>query len=152
MQVRAPRQISARKSPPTNTTTVMQLVVAGDTGKTHVKGATRSSAAHKLQHTGDQIHLCTRGAPTVVERERGPVLTDMGPHTLNGGSPDAADDTEEELHRLSVYETDPPPRDKSVAPKRKNRIVVQIHGHDYALGHSNWALKSSTFSRRSFMP
>ena len=40
------------------------------------------------------------------------------------------------MHRLGVFKTDPP-RDKSVAPERKNRIVVQIHGHDYALGHSS---------------
>jgi hypothetical protein len=60
----------------------------------------------------------------------------MGPPTSNGGGPDAADDTEEELYRLSVYETDPP-CDKSVTPERKDRIVVQIHGHDYALGHSS---------------
>ena len=40
----------------------------------------------------------------MTERERGPtrdppqpVLTDMGPPTSNGGSPDAADDTEEKL-------------------------------------------------------
>ena len=51
-------------------------------------------------------------------------------------STDAADDTEEELHRLNVYETDPP-RDKSVTPERKNRIIVQIYGHNYALGHSS---------------
>ena len=78
-----------------------------------------------------------------MERERGPtqdppqpVSIDMGPHTFNGGSPDAAHDTKDELHRLGAYETDPP-RDKSVAPERKSRIVVQIHGHDYALGHSS---------------
>ena len=65
-----------------------------------------------------------------------PALTDMGPPTSNGGGPDAADDTERELHRLSVYETDPP-RDESAAPERRNRMVVQIHGHDYALGHSS---------------
>ena len=61
----------------------------------------------------------------------------MGPPTSNGGSPDAADDTEEELHRLSVYETDPPRDESAAAPERRNRIVVQIHGHDYALGHSS---------------
>ena len=80
----------------------------------------------------------------MTERERGPtrdppqpVLTDMGPPTSNGGGPpDAADDMEEELHRPSVYETDPP-REESATPERKNRIVVQIHGHDYALGHSS---------------
>ena len=103
----------------------------------------------------------------MLERERGPtrdppqpVLTDMEAHTFNGGGggPDAADDTEDKLHRLSVYETNPP-RDGSATPERKNRIVVQIQGHDYALGHSshrnceqqpsalsytrrNWALKS----------
>ena len=99
----------------------------------------------------------------MVERERGP---DMGPHTFSGGGPDAADDTEEELHRLSVYETDPP-HDKSVEPERKNRIVVQILRArtqlpagiaTSALSYTrrNWALKSKyhtrqTFSRRSFM-
>ena len=79
----------------------------------------------------------------MVERERGPtrespqpVSIDMGPHTYNGGGPDAVADTEEELHRLGVYETDPT-RDRSAAPGRKNRIVVQIHGHDYALGQSS---------------
>ena len=79
----------------------------------------------------------------MVERERGPmrdppqpVSIDMGPYNiLNGGGPDAADDTEEELHRLCVYKKDPP-RDKGL-PERKNRIVVQIHGHDYSLGHSS---------------
>jgi hypothetical protein len=50
----------------------------------------------------------------------------MGPHTYNGGGPDAVAATEEELHRLGVYETEPT-RDRSAAPERKNRIVVQIH-------------------------
>ena len=59
----------------------------------------------------------------------------MGPPTSNGDCPDAADATEEELNR-SGYETDSP-RDESATPERKNRIVVQIHGHDYALGHSS---------------
>ena len=79
----------------------------------------------------------------MAERERGPsrdppqpVLTDLGPPYSNGGSPDAASDTKEELHRQGVYKTDPQ-RDESAAPDRKNRIVVQIHGHDYALGHSS---------------
>ena len=61
------------------------------------------SAPHELQHTGDQVHLCKKGEPTVVERERGPtreppqpVSIDMGPHTYNGGGPDAVADTEEE--------------------------------------------------------
>ncbi len=43
----------------------------------------------------------------MVERERGPtreppqpVSIDMGPHTYNGGGPDAVADTKEELHRL----------------------------------------------------
>jgi hypothetical protein len=79
----------------------------------------------------------------MAERERGPtrdppqpVLTDMGPPGSNGDCPDAADATEEELNRMSGYETDPP-RDESATPERKNRIVVQIHGHDYALGHSS---------------
>ena len=57
-------------------------------------------------------------------------------YTYNGGDPDAVADTEKELHRLGVYETDPT-RDRSAAPGRKNRIVVQIHGHDYALGQSS---------------
>ena len=60
----------------------------------------------------------------------------MVPNICNDGGPDAADDTEEEPHRLDVYETDVP-RDDSVASERKHRIVVQIHGHDYALGHSS---------------
>ena len=74
-----------------------------DTGIPHVKGETRLSAPHELQHTGDQVHLCKKGEPTVVERERGPtreppqpVSIDMGPHTYNGGGPDAVADTEEE--------------------------------------------------------
>ena len=48
-----------------------------------------------------------------MERERGPtqdppqpLSIDMGPHIFNGGGPDAADETEEEL-RLDVYEIDP---------------------------------------------
>ena len=74
-----------------------------DTGIPHVKGETRLSAPHELQHTGDQVHLCKKGEPTVVERERGPtreppqpVSIDMGPHTYNSGGPDAVADTEEE--------------------------------------------------------
>ena len=76
----------------------------------------------------------------MTERERGPtrdspqpMLTEMGPRTSNGGGPDAADDTEEELHRLSVYETDPP-REEDATPECRKRIVVQIHGQEYALG------------------
>ncbi len=65
-----------------------------------------------------------------------PVLTDMGPPTSNRGGPDAADNTEDELHRLSVYETDPP-HDNSATPERRHRIVVPIHGHDNALGYSS---------------
>ena len=110
---------------------------------TYVKGETRLLAPHKLQHIGDQVPLCKPEVPTVVERECGPtrdpprpVSIDMGPHICNGGGPDAADDTEEEPHRLGVYGTDAP-RDDSVASERKHRIVVQIHGHDYALGHSS---------------
>jgi hypothetical protein len=79
----------------------------------------------------------------VAERERGPtrdppqpVLTDMRPPYSKGGGPNAVDDTEEESHRQSVYEIDPP-RDKRATPERKNRTVVQIQGHDYALGHSS---------------
>ena len=80
----------------------------------------------------------------MAERERGPtrdppqpVLTDMGPPSSNGGGPDAADDnTEEESHQLSVYDTDPP-HDNNATPERRHRIVVQIHGHDFALGHSS---------------
>ena len=50
----------------------------------------------------------------MAERERGPTLDppqpksiDMGPHTFNGGGPEAADDKEEELHCRGVYKTDP---------------------------------------------
>ena len=71
-----------------------------DTGILHVKGETRLSAPHELQHTGDQVRLCKKGEPTVVERERGPtrespqpVSIDMGLHAGNGVGPDAADDT-----------------------------------------------------------
>ena len=93
----------------------------------------------------------------------------MGPHICNGGGPDAADEPEEETHRLGVYETDAS-RDDSVAQEQKHRIVVQIHGHDYALGHSSQLKLQAVaeraqrcqaqlgvqvkvaFSRRSFMP
>ena len=82
----------------------MQITMAGahyDNGIPHVKGETRLSAPHELQHnTGDQVRLCKKGEPTVVERERGPtrespqpVSIDMGLHAGNGVSPDAADDT-----------------------------------------------------------
>ena len=95
-----------------------------------MNGETRSSAPHELQHTGDQVYLRTQREPTVAERERGPmrepsqpVLTDMGPPSSNGGGPDAADDTEEELHRLSVYETDPPRERKAM---HNNRCIEPI--------------------------
>ena len=65
-----------------------------------------------------------------------PVLTDMGPPISNREVPDDADNTEGESHHLSVYETDPP-HDNSSTPERRHRIVVQIHGHDFALGHSS---------------
>ena len=67
-------------------------------------------------------------SPTRVDRH--------GPPYSNGGGSDAAGDTEEDLHRQGVYVTDPQ-RDESATPERKNRIVVQIHGHDYALGYSS---------------
>ena len=97
-----------------------------DTGIPHVKGETRLSAPHELQHTGDQVHLCKKGEPTVVERERGPtreppqpVSIDMGLLIGNGVSPDAADDTGDAPHRQNAYVTGVP-RDDSVAPERWN--------------------------------
>ena len=65
-----------------------------------------------------------------------PVLTDMGPPISNRGGPDDADNTEDESHHLSVYEIDPP-HDNSATPKRRHRIVVHIHGYEFALGHSS---------------
>ena len=65
-----------------------------------------------------------------------PMLTDMGPPISNRGGPDDADNTEDELHHLSVHETDPP-HDNSATPERRRRIVVQIHGHEFALEHSS---------------
>ena len=66
----------------------------------------------------------------MAERERGPtrdppqpMLTDMGPPSSNGGGPDATDDTEEELHRLSVYEKDPPRERKAM---HNNRCIEPI--------------------------
>jgi hypothetical protein len=60
----------------------------------------------------------------------------MGPPIIsNRDGPDDADNTEDESHHLSVYETDPP-HDNSATPERTHRIVFQIHGHDFALGHS----------------
>ena len=93
------------------------------------RGPTRDSPQPMLTEMGPRTS--NGGGPDAAddtEEELQPVLTDMGPPTSNGGGPDAADDTEGELHHLSVYETDPP-RDESAAPKRRNRIVVQIHGH-----------------------
>ena len=58
----------------------------------------------------------------------------------------ATGDTEEELHRQGVYETDPQ-HDESAAPDRKNRIVVQIHRHDYALGCSSQQELKATAAR-----
>ena len=94
-----------------------------DTGIPHVKGETRLSAPHELQHNkGDQVHLCKKGEPTVVERERGPtqeppqpVSIDMGLHVGNGVSPDAAD-TGDAPHRQNAYVTGVP-RNDSVAPE-----------------------------------
>ena len=97
-----------------------------DTGIPHVKGETRLSAPHELQHTGDQVHLCKKGEPTVVERERGPtreppqpVSIDMGLLIGNGVSPDAADDKGDAPQRQNAYVTGVP-RDDSVAPERWN--------------------------------
>ena len=91
-----------------------------------MKGKTLSSAPHELRHTGDQVHLCKKGEPTVVERERGPtrespqpVSIDMGLLIGNGVSPDAANDTGDAPHRQNAYVTGVP-RDDSVAPERWN--------------------------------
>ena len=65
-----------------------------------------------------------------------PALTDMGPPISNRDGPDNADNTEDESCRLSVYGTDHP-HDNDATPERRHRIVVQIHGHDFALGHSS---------------
>ena len=61
---------------------------------------------------------------------------DIGLGIENDGGPDAADDREDVLHRQSVSEIDNS-RDKNVAQEQRPRIVVPVHGHDYALGHSS---------------
>ena len=50
------------------------------------------------------------------------------------GGPNAADDAEEVPHRPNIYVTDVS-RGDSVAPdEHRKRIVVQVHGRDFALG------------------
>ena len=83
-----------------------------------------------------RAHSGRAGARSYTRPPPIPVLTDMGPPTSNRGGPDAADNTEDKLHRLSIYETDPP-HDNSATPERRHRIVVPIYGHDYALRHSS---------------
>ena len=64
------------------------------------------------------------------------VVTDLGPPISNRDGPDDAGNTEDESHQLSVYDIDPP-HDNGATPERRHRIVVQIHGHDFALGDSS---------------
>ena len=74
-----------------------------------------------------------RNSPTRVNR-----------HGLNVGIDvslmHVADDTGDVPHRPNVPTTDVP-REYSVAPELRQRIVVQSHGWDFALGYSsqkNW--------------
>jgi len=84
----------------------------------------------------------------VAERERGPtrdppqpMLTDLG--LIIGDDVSlmhVADDTGDVPHRPNVHMTDVP-RECSVVSELRQRIVVQIHGWDFTLGHSsqmNW--------------
>ena len=52
-----------------------------------------------------------------------------------------ADDTGDMSHRPNAHHTTDAPREYSVAPELRQRIVVQSHGWDFAPGHSsqkNW--------------
>ena len=84
----------------------------------------------------------------MVEQECGPTRDPPQPASINMGLNvgnevslrHVADDTGDVPHRPNVPTTDVP-REVSVAPELRQRIVVQIHGRDFALGHSsqkNW--------------
>ena len=84
----------------------------------------------------------------MVVQERGPTRDPPQPASIDMGLNvgkevslmHIANDTGDVPHRPNVPTTDVP-REYSVAPELRQRIVVQSHGWDFALGYSsqkNW--------------
>ena len=89
--------------------------------------------------------MCAQKVPQVVEQERSPTRdppqsvssSSRSPRTGDGGGPrNAPVDAEDVPHRPDVYVTDAP-GDEREAREQRQRLVVQVHGLDFALGHSS---------------
>jgi hypothetical protein len=88
--------------------------------------------------------MCAQKVPQVVEQERSPtrdppqsVSSSRSLRTGDGGGPrNAPVDAEDVPHRPDVCVTDAP-GDEREAREQRQRLVVQVHGIDFALGHSS---------------
>ena len=109
-----------------------------------MKGDTRLLVPHTPQYIVDQVPMCAQKVPQVVEQERSPtrdppqsVSSSRSPRTGDGGGPrNAPVDAEDVPHRTDVYVTDASGEEREAREQQK-RLVVQVHGQDFALGHGS---------------